>query len=76
MRDMDNIIGAGSNENKPPSKVKMFIKGIGLETSLSLFKVHLSNLDAIVDSINIERLNNNPAKASSIELNRILKESF
>jgi|TARA_B110000114_G_scaffold174813_1_gene203738 alcohol dehydrogenase class IV len=76
MMDMDNIIGAGSNENKPSSKVKMFIKGIGLETSLSLFKVHLSNLDAIVDSINIERLNNNPAKASSIELNRILKESF
>ena len=76
MMDMDNIIDAGSNENKPSSKVKMFIKGIGLETSLSLFKVHLSNLDAIVDSINIERLNNNPAKASSIELNRILKESF
>ena len=76
MRDMDNIIGVGSNENKPSSKVKMFIKSIGLETSLSLFKVHLSNLDAIVDSINIERLNNNPAKASSIELNRILKESI
>jgi len=54
----------------------MFVKSIGLETSLSLFKVHPSNLDAIVDSINIERLKNNPAKASSIELNRILKESI
>ena len=76
MMDMDNIIDARPSENKPSSKVKMFIKGIGLETSLSLFKVHPSNLDAIVDSINIERLKNNPAKASSIELNRILKESI
>ena len=76
MMDMDNIIDARPSENKPSSKMKMFIKSIGLETSLSLFKVYPSNLDAIVDGINIERLNNNPARTSSIELNQILKESI
>ena len=77
MKDIKNVINDfETNSGKGSMRIRRFIESIGLETSLSAFEVHPSDLDYIVGKINLERLNNNPTKASLAELSHILKETF
>ncbi len=49
---------------------------IGIETSFKTLGIAISDLDIILDSVNLERLKNNPIDFSKEELKRILVKCY
>jgi alcohol dehydrogenase class IV len=73
--ELSIILGKRINED-PTDFIKRFINEIGLERSLSKLNIMPSDLQLIIDNINIERLENNPVKVTLSELRILLDEIY
>lgn len=64
------------NEEEFVKKINAFIELAGFRTGLKNYGVEKENIAALADSINYERLNNNPIKLSKSDINQILRCSM
>lgn len=75
MNELSMLI-SGEDNKRTSQYIKDFIKGIGLEVSLSKLNIKYSDLKLILDNINLQRLANNPRKVTKNELVDLLNEIY
>jgi alcohol dehydrogenase class IV len=66
----------GNINDSATIKLKSLLNEIGLETKLSNLHIKKSEIDFLVDGINLERLKNNPCKITKSEIRELLFEIF
>jgi len=71
IREICSFLGT-SDPAKADKKLENLMKSIGLKTKLSDLGVKKKNLKIIINSVNLERLKNNPRLMTEEKLNKIL----
>ena len=74
--ELCELLQAGSNEDAV-EKIQRMVRDAGLSTKLSKAGVeNKQELEKVVDSVNLERLRNNPAVVSKNDLRLILQTAY
>jgi alcohol dehydrogenase class IV len=66
----------GNINDSTPQKIKSLLSEIGLETKLSNLNIRKSDIDSLVNGINLIRLSNNPCKITKLEISELLHEIY
>ena len=66
----------GNINDSTPQKIKSLLSEIGLETNLSNLNIKKSDIDSLVNGINLIRLSNNPCKITKLEISDLLHEIY